>query len=226
MENIKTLLPLILMAFFFIAIIVTLVIMGVKSILNKKGYSGICEKNGWTFGTEEVSAELELMLTSSLFTVKSSPRGKHTLKDVIRGTFNGVDFYFANYTYTVKRIQGHGIHDEYSIFVTIRKTPGPSGWFVKAPKAVMNLMVSVTGGELKVPDMPEWKWVMTPDQSVLNDLVKGQESIPELESLLGNQDTLFFFPDIVVWSVKNFQRPANLEKLLLRFVEILKLTDG
>ena len=85
MASLKALLPLILMAIFLIAIIVTLVIMGVKSILNKKGYSGICEKNGWTLGTGEVSAELESMLTSSLFTVKSSPRGKHTLKDVIRG---------------------------------------------------------------------------------------------------------------------------------------------
>ncbi len=36
MENIKTLPPLILMAFFFMAAIVTLVAMGVKSILNKK----------------------------------------------------------------------------------------------------------------------------------------------------------------------------------------------
>ncbi len=61
--------------------------MGVRNILNKRGYSGICLKNGWHFGVQEDLEDLKSMLTSSLFTVKSSSRGKHTLKDVIRGTF-------------------------------------------------------------------------------------------------------------------------------------------
>lgn len=214
MSALKALLPLILIALFSTALVVTLIVMGIRGILKKKGYGVLAEKNGWSYNKEPDVRNLEEVLSSSLFTINRYPNSTHTVKDVIHGTCEGLDFFFANYTYRERRTQGHGIHDEYSVFVISRKTPGPNFYFLSVPKIMKKLAGTVTEGALQDVSDPDWDWVLTTDPVALKSTIAGEETIASLKSILNSQDGVFFYNDIIVWSIKNFQSPGRLQELL------------
>ena len=223
MAAFKSLFPLILMAFFLVAIVVSLIVMGIRGILKKRGFEAVTEKNGWSLNLGSEVKKLESILTPTLFTVQKSSGGTHTLKDVIHGSFKGINFYFANYTYREQRTQGHGIHDEYSLFVVPRKTKGANFWFVVTPKMLQSMMGSLTRGELKKMEEPRWDWIMTSNPDALRSVVSGENTPDLLRKILNSQDSLFFFDSIIIWSIKNFQSPGKMNDLLENLKTLIQI---
>ncbi len=185
-----------------VGMITGIVIAIVKKIKNRGGLKTVVERLGWDTGGNSPAAisEIAAILEPTLFATR--PGGRHEIKQAASGPVNGSTCWVAEYHYqSVGNMQQRRTGGTYSLLVVNRKTTGPELMFQHRQKGALAAVAEKMAGDRLIPASGEgWSWALVSSNEHLARLPKIAGIGSVLEQATSPGDSIFLFPEIIVWT--------------------------